>query len=92
MLNRRFTASGRSIPRMAAALALLGIGAAWLLARVWPARTRPLRGQAGAPRPAVTPAVPNPVEPLWASVAGEEDPGAAVEPPPFATPPHDGRE
>lgn len=87
MLNRRFTASGRSIPRMVAALALLGIGAAWLLARVWPARTRPLQGQAGAaPRPAVTPEVPSPVEPLWASVAGEEDPGAAVEPP------HGGRE
>lgn len=93
MLNRHFTASGRSIPRMVAALALLGIGAAWLLARVWPARTRPLQGQAGAPHPTVTPEVPNPVEPLWASVAGEEDPGAAVEPPPpSATPPHGGRE
>lgn len=85
MLNRHVTAPKRSIPRMVAALALIGIGAAWLLGRVRPARTIPLREQALAPQPAVNTEVPNPAEPLWASVAGEEDPGAAVEPPPAAT-------
>lgn len=91
MLNRHITASGRSIPRMVVALALVGVGAAWLLSRVRPARMPPLREQARAARPAVSPEVPNPAEPLWASVAGEEDPGAAVEPPSAATP-HDRRE
>jgi hypothetical protein len=87
MLNRHFTPSGRFIPRMAAALALAGVGVAWLLRRARPGRTRPLQGH-----PAVTQEAPNPVEPLWASVAGEEDPGAAVDPPaPSATPPHDDR-
>lgn len=90
MLNRHHTASERSIPRMVAALTLLGVGAVWLLTRAWPGRTLSSRGQGDAPRPAA-PEASNPTEPLWASVAGEEDPGAAVEPPPAVTP-HDGRE
>ena len=91
MLNRRHTASERAFPRMVAALTLLGLGAVWWLTRAWPDRTRSSRGQGNAPRPAAAPARPNPTEPPWASVAGEEDPGAAVEPPSAVTP-HDGRE
>lgn len=91
MLNRRHTASERSIPRMVAALTLLGLGTVWLLTRAWPDRTLSSGGQGNAPRPAAAPAASNPTEPLWASVAGEEDPGAAVEPPSAATP-HDVRE
>lgn len=92
MLNRRHTASARSIPRMVAALTLLGAGAVWALTRVGASRARSSRGQReDAPRPATAPEAPNATEPLWASVAGEEDPGASVEPPSAATP-HDGRE
>jgi hypothetical protein len=94
MLNRRHTVSGRSIPRMVAALTLLGAGVVWVLTRSGPGRTLSsrARGQRGnAPRPATAPERPNATEPLWASVAGEEDPGASVEPPSAATP-HDGRE
>jgi hypothetical protein len=87
MLNRRHTTPERTFPRMVAALALLGLGAVWLRTRARPDRT----GQGNTPRPSAAPATSNPTEPLWASVAGEEDPGAAVEPPSVATP-HDGRE
>lgn len=91
MLNRRRTASERAFPRMVAALTLLGLGAVWWLTRAWPDRTLSSQQQGDEPRPAVPPAASNPAEPPWASVAGEEDPGAAVEPPSAATP-HDGRE
>jgi hypothetical protein len=92
MLNHRHTASGRTIPRMVVALALLGAGVVWLLRRDGPARALPPRGQRGdAPPPAAAPQRPEATEPLWASVAGEEDPGASVEPPLAATP-RDGRE
>ena len=91
MLNHHHTASERSIPRMVAALTLLGVGAVWWLTRALPDRTISSREQGDAPRPDVAPEVPDPAAPLWASVAGEEDPGAAVEPPPVVTP-QDGRE
>jgi hypothetical protein len=95
MLNHRHTASGRTIPGMVAALALLGAGVVWLLTRGGPARALPSRGPRGprgvAPRPAAAAQWPEATEPQWASVAGEEDPGASVEPPSAATP-SEGRE
>lgn len=90
MPNRHPTASKRSIPGTVAAVALLAFGAVWLLTRVRPRRAPSSREKGNAPRTAATPVVPHPAEPPWASVAGEEDPGAAVEPP-AATAPRDGR-
>jgi hypothetical protein len=86
MPNRHPTASERSIPRTVAAVALLAVGAAWLLTRVRPRRAPSSRREGNAPRSATTPVVQHPAEPPWASVAGEEDPGAAVEPPAAAAP------
>lgn len=90
MPNRHHTASERSIPRTVAAVALLAVGAVWLLTRVQPGRAPSSRRQGDAPPAAATTPVLHPAEPPWASVAGEEDPGAAVEPPAAAAP-HDGR-
>jgi hypothetical protein len=91
MPNRHHTASERSFPRTVAAFALLAVGAVWLLTRVRPGHAPSSGREGGAPRTAATPAAPHPAEPPWASVAGEEDPGAAVEPPAAAAPPRDGR-